>query len=51
MIYAQYLRNNGDDFQIAQVFRRDPVTGHPEADASTTAVKYHGLAGDGEFVV
>jgi len=51
MIYAQYLADNGDDLQIAQVFRRDPATGDPESDASTTAVKYHGLAGDGEFDV
>ncbi len=51
MLYAQYLRDNGDDIEFAQVFRRDPVTGDPESYASTTAVKYHGLVGDGEFDV
>ena len=49
MIYAQYLRQNGDDIEIAQVFRRDPVTGDPEPYVHTTAVKYHGFAGEGEY--
>jgi hypothetical protein len=51
MVYAQYLRDNGDDVEFAQVFRRDPATGDPESYASTTAVKYHGFAGEGEFDV
>ena len=49
MIYAQYLRDNGDDIEFAQVFRRDPLTGDPESYAYTTAVKYHGFAGEGEY--
>jgi hypothetical protein len=49
MLYAQYLRDNGDDIQGAVVFRRDPVTGDVERDAGTAAVKYHGFAGETEF--
>jgi hypothetical protein len=49
MVYAQYLRNNGDDVEFAQVFRRDPVSGDAESSEATTALKYHGFAGSGEF--
>ena len=49
MVYAQLLRNNGDDIEFAQVFRRDPATGEVESSQSTTAIKYHGMAGDSEY--
>ena len=51
MVYAQYLRDNGDDIQGAAVFRRDPLTGDVESDQGTTALKYHGFAGEREFDV
>lgn len=51
MLYAQYLRENGDDIQFAAVRRRDPVTGRESADEATTAFKYHGIAGDSEYDV
>jgi len=51
MAYAQYLRDNGDDIQGAAVFRRDPVTGDVESDQGTTAIKYHGFAGEREYDV
>ena len=49
MIYAQYLRDTGDDVQGAIVFRRDPLTGDAERDAATAAFKYHGFAGETEY--
>lgn len=49
MVYAQYLRDNGDDFQGAAVFRRDPVSGEVESDQGTLALKYHGFAGEIEY--
>ena len=49
MLYAQYLRDNGDDIQFSYVARRDIVSGDLESDQSTTAVKYHGIAGDAEY--
>ncbi len=51
MLYAQYLRDNGDDVQAAVVFRRDPLTGERSADQATAALKYHGFAGSHEFDV
>ena len=51
MLYAQYLFDNGNDIEFAQVFRRDPLDGEPEGDFATTALKYHGLVGEGEFDV
>ena len=51
MVYAQFLRGNGDDLQFAHVARRDPVTGASGTATATTAFKYHGLAGDHEFDV
>ena len=51
MLYMQYLRENGDDWQGAVVFRRDPVTGDVESDEGTMALKYHGFAGEYEFDV
>ncbi len=51
MLYAQYLRANGDDVQFAWVVRRDPLTGDIDADEGTVAIKYHGIAGDSEYDV
>jgi hypothetical protein len=49
MLYAQYLRDNGDDIQFSYVARRDIVSGDLESDQSTTAAKYHGIVGDAEY--
>lgn len=49
MLYAQYLRGNGDDIQFAYVVRRDIVSGDPEFDESTVAAKYHGIVGAAEY--
>ena len=49
MLYGQLLRQNGDDIQLAQVFRRNPVSGDVESEVATTAVKYHGVLGDAEY--
>lgn len=51
MFYGQHLLDNGDDVQAAFVFRRDVVSGDPESDQGTSAVKYHGFAGESEFDV
>jgi len=48
MLYGQFLRNNGDDFQATYVVRRNPLTGDVESDQATAAVKYHGFVGPGE---
>ena len=50
MLYVQYLRDNGADVQAAYVARRDPIDGDVNRDVATTALKYHGFAGSGEFV-
>lgn len=49
MLYAQFLRDNGDDLQAAVVFRRNPTTGDMESDEGTMAIKYHGISGDAEY--
>lgn len=49
MIYAQYLRDSGDDIQAAIVFRRNPLTGDIEEDQATAVVKYHGFVGEFEY--
>jgi hypothetical protein len=51
MLYAQFLRDDGDDVQGAYVVRRDPLSGDIEAEQSTVAVKYHGFVGEAEFDV
>ena len=51
MMYAQYLRADGDDVQAAWVLRRDPLSGDVETDQATVAIKYHGFAGEGEYDV
>jgi hypothetical protein len=49
MLYGQYLRDNGDDIQFAYVIRRDTVSGDPDFDESSVALKYHGMTAEGEF--
>ncbi len=49
MVYAQYLRDNGDDVQGAAVFRRDSASGDVKSDQGTIALKYHGFAGETEY--
>ena len=45
MLYGQYLFANGNDVQSAYVVRRNPVSGHVEADQATFAAKYHESVG------
>ena len=49
MVYFQYLQDNGNDVQAAYVVRRNLQTGDVDADEATAAVKYHGIAGEGEY--
>lgn len=49
MLYAQYLRENGDDIEFAYVVRRDLASGDVEFEQSSVAAKYHGIGGEGEF--
>lgn len=49
MLYAQYLRANGDDLQGVVVVRRNPLTGNVESDQSSVALKHHGFVGAGEL--
>ncbi len=49
MLYAQYLRDNGDDIQFSYVARRNILSGDVESDQSTAALKYHGIVGDAEY--
>lgn len=51
MLYAQYLRDNGDDVQAAAVFRRDPASSDLDSGQGTVAFKYHGFAGEHEYDV
>lgn len=51
MLYLQYLRDSGDDWQAAVVARRDPLSGDVDSDQSTVALKYHGFAGEHEYDV
>jgi hypothetical protein len=51
MLYLQYLRDSGDDWQAAVVARRDPLSGDVDSDQSTIALKYHGFAGEHEYDV
>ena len=51
LLYAQYLRDNGDDVQGAWVVRRNPITDDVETDVATIAAKYHGFAGEAEYDV
>jgi hypothetical protein len=49
MLYLQYLRDNGADIQGAWVIRRNLADQTIDSDAATSAVKYHGFAGAGEY--
>ncbi len=49
MLYGQYLKANGHDVEAAVVLRREPVSGDVRADEATAAVRYNGLAEDGEY--
>lgn len=49
MLYGQYLRDNGHDLQAAFVFRRDVLSGDPDSDENTAAIKYHGILGESEY--
>lgn len=49
MLYAQYLRDSGDDVQAAAVIRRNAVSGDVTSEVATYAVKYHGFAGELEY--
>ena len=49
MLYAQFLRDNGDDVQAAVVFRRNPMNGDFESDAGTASIKYHGVSRHAEY--
>ena len=51
MLYAQIARTNGADIQAAHVIRRNPTDGDVDTAFSTTALKYHGFLGDGEYDV
>lgn len=51
MLYVQYLRDSGADVQAAYVIRRDVLDQDVDGDAATSAIKYHGFAGEGEFDV
>ncbi len=44
MLYAQYLRDNGDDIQVAAVFRRNPLNGQTDSEESALSIKYHGVS-------
>jgi len=49
MLYAQYLRESGDDIQGAAVYRRNLLSGDVESGEATIALKYHGFAGEYEY--
>ncbi len=49
MFYGQYLHDSGDDTQAVAVFRRDIATGDFETEASSLALKYHGMTDAGEY--
>ncbi len=48
MLYAQYLRESGDDWQLVNVQRRD-ASGELDATVSSTALKYHGFDTQREY--
>ena len=51
MLYAQFLRDNGDDIQAAAVFRRNPSNGETDSDEGAVAIKYHGVNDNVEYDV
>ena len=48
MMYAQYLRQSGDDLQAVWVVRRD-ASGKVDNEVDSIAAKYHGFIGDNEY--
>ena len=48
MLYTQYLFNNGNDFQVVWVSRRD-TNGDIDNNSSSSAIKYHAFMNDYEF--
>ncbi len=48
MVYAQYLRDSGDDIQAVWVGRRN-ADDDVDSAVSSLALKYHGFAGAGEY--
>lgn len=48
MLYGQYLRDNGDDWQFVYVVRRD-AAGRVSSDVASTALKYHGFGLEREY--
>jgi hypothetical protein len=51
LLYLQYLRDSGADVQGAVVVRRNYLSGEVDSRSATTALKYHGFLGEGEFDV
>ena len=49
MIYGQYLLGNGDDIQVAHVFRDELAMDSMGSSRTTSAIKYHGLTDNGEY--
>jgi hypothetical protein len=49
MLYAQFLRGNGDDVQVAAVFRRNPLSGETESEEGAVSIKYHGITDSAEY--
>lgn len=49
MLYLQYLRDSGADIQGAHVIRRDVLDQDVDSAVASSAFKYHGFAGEGEF--
>jgi hypothetical protein len=49
MLYAQFLRDNGDDIQAAMVFRRNPSTGGTDSEEGAVSIKYHGVTDSAEY--
>ena len=49
MLYGQDLHDNGSDIQGAYVLRRNYLNGDADRGSATTALKYHGFRGEGEF--
>ena len=48
MMYAQYLRQSGDDLQAVWVVRRG-ANGKVDNEVDSIAAKYHGFVGDNEY--
>jgi hypothetical protein len=48
MVYGQYVRDSGDDWQLVHVVRRDESE-HVSADVASTALKYHGFDLEREY--